>query len=704
MNRHSARPLGTDLRHAISTTCAAIALGAAGAAGAIDFSSDTVKASWDTTLSFTEAWRVKSPASDLIGIPEGGTARSVNADNGDLNFRIGDPFTQAYKLLTELSLKGEHYGMFVRASGLYDYQIMDHSTFRTPISSAAKDLSGSYLRLLDAFVYGKWSVGDQHPLELRLGNQVINWGETLFYQSGLNAVNAIDVAALHAPGAELQSAFWAQPMARVTMGFGETFSAEAFYMFSWRKTELDPVGTYYSTNDFVPRGGSQQFIGFGAYSDQGVDFRSLGGPLIPNFWVAPRTGDVNPKKSGQGGVALRFFLPQLGQGTEIALYAMQYASRTPVISSHTGTPAGIGNGAAAATAVAAAAKGVAAGLSLPAAIQLATGAGLQAAQKYGGDISAQTLAAYATIGANTYLSGGDVSAQAAQLANHEYIITTDYFAQYVENLQTFALSFNTQLGKTGLTWQGEVDYRHDTPLQYDGSEVVFATGTPFEAALLPLQGATLPGVCTAAFPTLTDCGQLAKNHVPYGPNEIVQGWGRYDVWQASTAITYSLPPMLGARQFLLIAEAGLTYIPGLPNKTSGGPNGNGLLIAGTGNNLPGNVAVASAAGASGGATEPLDRFATSTSWGYVAVAQLEYPSLIGAWNMKPQISWQQDVSGTSPLGGNFVQGRKTLGLSVNFNLQNRWDIGASYATYSGGGQWNQLRDRDWVSATLKYSF
>jgi len=703
MNRHLARALGTDLRRGISTALALAALGAALPAYAIDFQSDSgLSGSFDTTISFTDGWRVKSPDSRLIGLPEGGTARSVNADDGDLNYKAGQPFTQALKLLMELSLKYQNYGLFVRGSGLYDYQVMDQNTARTPISHAAKELSGHYTRLLDAFGYGKWQLGETHPLELRLGNQVINWGETTFFQSGLNAANALDVAALRQPGAELKEAFWAQPMVRATLGLSQNVSADAFVMFDWRKTELEPDGTYFSTNDFVTPGGYQQFIGFGAYSDQGVDFRPLGGNLIPNFWASPRAPDVPGKKSGQGGLALRFFLPNLGQGTEIAFYAMQYTSRTPVISTRTGTPAGIGNAIGAATTVGATAQALAGGLPVAAAIQAGAGAGYGAATAAGGNITPATLASYATIAANAYLSGGAAAAnyQAAQLANHEYIETTQFFAEYPDKLQTFAVSFNTQLGTTGIALQGELDYRHNTPLQFDGSELVFATGTPLEAALLPLQGLTMPGTCMAAFPTLSRCNQIGV----FGPDQVVQGWGRYDVWQASMLAKYALPKMLGASEVILIAEAGLTDVPSLPSKTSGGPNGQGLNLATPGTNLPGGVLEASAVGGSGGATEPLNRFATSTSWGYLALLQFSYPSLIGPWNVNPRVVWQQDVNGMSPLGGNFVEGRRTLGFGVAAELQNRWVIDLSYANYGGGGQYNLLRDRDFVAATIKYSF
>jgi len=40
--------------------------------------------------------------------------------------------------------------------------------------------------LLDAYVYGSFAVGDS-DLQFRLGNQVINWGESVFIQ-GVNQI------------------------------------------------------------------------------------------------------------------------------------------------------------------------------------------------------------------------------------------------------------------------------------------------------------------------------------------------------------------------------------------------------------------------------------------------------------------------------------------------------------------------------------
>ena len=70
-------------------------------------------------------------------------------------------------------------------------------------------------------------------------------------------------------------------------------------------TEPEPVGSYFSTNDFVPDGGSKVILGFGGFSDMGVDFRPLGpgSPFITNFQAVPRGTTQEPSDDGQFGVA-----------------------------------------------------------------------------------------------------------------------------------------------------------------------------------------------------------------------------------------------------------------------------------------------------------------------------------------------------------------------------------------------------------------
>jgi len=667
-------------------------------ARAVDFQQGAITGSWDTTVSFGSAWRLEAPDCNLIATANGGCGRSPNIDDGNLNYQKNDIFSKAFKAVSELSLNAGNVGAFIRGSALYDVDAMDGDTRRTPLSHDAKNLVGSYVRLLDAFGYWRFDLGAK-PSELRLGRQVVSWGESTFIQGGINTINHFDVSALRVPGSELKEAFLPQEMAVFNVQFSNQWSAQALYLFDWDDTEPEPAGSFFSANDFATPGGQRVVLGFGAYSDQGVDFRPLGGPLISNFQQVPRSDTRDPSDQGQFGFNVKLFLPGFNNGTELGLYFLNYHSRLPVISSHTGTQAGLGNAFGALNAAGAAAQALAGGQPLNSAIALGTALGVQRAAQAGGSLSAATAQQYATIGANTLLAGGDVTAQATNLATHEFAQTSTYFTEFPEDIKLLGLSFNTQLQKTGVALQGEVAYRKDVPLQFDDVELLFASLTPLEQGLATLRGTPLPATCLpGAGATLTRCNQVGA----FGLNQDIRGWELHDTWQAQATATKTFANLLHASQLVLVFESAVSYIEGLEDQLSGGPNGRGLRFNAPGTSVSGNAELA---GRHFNEVEPADRFATSTSWGYRLAGRLEYPGLIGAWNIIPRFSWQHDVNGTSPgPGGAFVEGRYGTTLGVAANLQATWELDVAYSKFGGAGRWNDLNDRDFVAASVKYSF
>ena len=99
------------------------------------------------------------------------------------------------------------------------------------------------------------------------------------------------------------------------------------------------------------------------------------------------------------------------------------------------------------------------------------------------------------------------------------------------------------------------------------------------------------------------------------------------------------------------------------------------------------------------------RFADETSWGYRAALRLDYLGLIGAWNFSPRFVWSHDVDGTTPgPGGNFVEGRYGATLGIGANYQSKLEFDLSYTIFGGAGRYNELTDRDFFAATVKYSF
>ena len=705
----------TDLRRRlIALALSAAALFAFHDAAAVEFANDagTLTGSWDTTISYGQAWRIESRDCRLVATANGGCGRSPNIDDGNLNYGT-DLYSSAFKAVTELSVNYQRVGAFVRASGFYDLDVQDGPTARTPLPKASRDLVGSYTRLLDAFAYARFDLGSM-PGELRVGRQAVSWGESTFIQNGISVINHFDVAALRVPGSELKEGFLPQEMVNLSLQFNDRWSAQAIYLTDWNSTIPEPAGSYFSANDFAVAGGDKVFLGFGAFSDQGVDFRPLGGTLISDFQAVKRAADKRPGDNGQYGFNVKYFAPDFNNGTEFGLYFLNYHSRLPLISGRTGSAAGVANAWGAANAAQGAVFGLAGGLPLAAAIAAGAQAGVAASRtnalRFVGDLSLVQAAEYATIAARTLLAGGGtagVGVQATNLATHEYAKTARYFVEYPEDIQMIGLSFNTQLQTGGIALQGELTYRKDVPLQYDDVELLFAALTPFEAGLGLLNAmapagtpltAFNPPACTTTTPSLNACNQLGR----YGVDQEIRGWGLHDTWQAQFTATKTFANVLKAAQMVVVLESAVSHVVDLPNKVSGGPNGRGLRYNGPGTSVSGNAELASR---HFNEVEPLNRFADSTSWGYRFAGRLEYPGLMGPWNVVPRFSWQHDVSGTSPgPGGNFVEGRYGLTLGVSANLRARWEIDFAWTTFGGAGRFNDINDRDFVASSIKYSF
>ncbi len=253
-----------------------------------------------------------------------------------------------------------------------------------------------------------------------------------------------------------------------------------------------------------------------------------------------------------------------------------------------------------------------------------------------------------------------------------------YWTEYPEDIQLYGVSFNTTVGTWA--WAGEVSYRPNLPLQKDDVEVLFAGLTP----LNPL----LPSYY------LQYKSQLGE----FGVGELIQGWDEHESWQGQTTITKIFGPdnLFKADQIAFVAEVGVNYVPDLPSwdvqryegpgtNTGGGPD----WTDGDWNNP---------------LTEP-DGFADDLSWGYRLATRFDYNNAIGAVTVSPRLGWGQDVSGTTPgPGGAFVDGTSQLTLGVSFGYLNEWLFDLSWTSYYGGGSYNLFRNRDFIAASVSYSF
>ncbi|MBI5693513.1 MAG: DUF1302 domain-containing protein [Verrucomicrobia bacterium] len=647
-----------SLIRALQVSCAALATGLfAPTASAIQFSNGELKGSFDTTLSFGGLYRLKNPSPDYYGTTnsfEGrpGTQNSVNADDGNLNYGKGWA-SELIKGNHDLELKFRNVGALVR--GYWFHDLKADETLRTPLSDQAKDRVVSGAQLLDLYGRVHFEIAGGMPFDLRIGRQVLSLGESTFIPNGINVVNSADLAKLRVPGSELKEALLPVNMVKVSLGLTPNITVEPFWLLEFRRNELEPAGTYFSTNDFATRGGSTVWLGFGSIADLGS---TIGG--------ISREKDRDAGNFNQYGLATRILAPGLNN-TEFGLYYSRYNSRSPVISAR--TPTVPVNTDLTGPLTAAFIRG-----GVPAAQ-----AGPQAAAIF--QLIVKSSVAPATLTPVEIATLQSASVQAAiagarQIALLTAAATGRYFTEYVEGLNLWGVSFNTSLGSSGISWQGEISLKNDVPLQLDDVELLFSA----LSTLAPQFGAN---------------NQIGNFLGQYGRE--VSGYRKHNVWTAQSTVTKVFGPMLGAQQFTLLGEVGGVWVNLPPREV--------LRYDGPGSFTAGSAAAMIGAGFPQFPATRQEAFADEFSWGYQILGRLDYNNILPNVNMQPSIAFTQDVRGNTPLPlGNFVHGRRSLNLAVEFNYRNAWSFELRYVNFSGAGRFNLFADRDYFATTVKYSF
>src|SRR5262245_49529377 len=151
-----------------------------------DFRIADVEGLANVTLAYGLLARTQGRDKDLIAIANGGTFPSANTDDGDLN---QDPGLVSNMVRTtgEVTLRWRNFGAYVRGFAFYDFQQELHDLARTQLSNKALDSVGKNIGLLDHYLSGRFHV-DGVPIQLRLGDQVINWGEASFLRFGVDTI------------------------------------------------------------------------------------------------------------------------------------------------------------------------------------------------------------------------------------------------------------------------------------------------------------------------------------------------------------------------------------------------------------------------------------------------------------------------------------------------------------------------------------
>jgi hypothetical protein len=733
-----------------------ILMALSGPASAFNFGWDELSGSLDSQVSLGAAWRADDRDPRLIGksnlnpglclrreadgsiagdgcnstsdpalnnafVAQPGSFSS-NGDNGNLNYDKGDLVAGAFKLTSDLNLSWRNYGALIRGSYFYDAVNTDFeethpdTTFqprKTDRPKGVEKLVGNDLQRLDSYVFGSFPFLGDRQLTVRVGDQVLNWGESTFLlANSLNHIAPPSLARLRAPAFDVKELFVPVGMVYLGTELMPSLSLEAFYQYKWAPAVPDPVGSFYSTSDILGEGGTHAMLSFSKAPEdptQSYDPKTNAditclltgcetdrtGLFSSSSRTILRDEDRLPDDGGEYGFKLTYFAEALNGGTEFGLYHSNTHSRLPIASAYAANASCIGDG-----------SGVVQALS-----PLECGPPLPG------------------IGPIGFLG----------LANEPLPVeTARVFAEYPEDIKLYGLSFNTTIGDWA--WSGEVAYRPNQPLQIHSTDLLLASLQPaFPATDVPVcagAGLVIPGFpapigdCAPGLPVVTvipgrrsavpDFVETRYRGNTVTPGAYVQGYEEMKVANFGTSFlnTIGASNPFKADQIVVVFELGATKVfdmPGLDElqfnaagadtHISGGADG----TAGLGGNTLGSGCLANGDNATACRQNPTaadpQAFPDDMAWGFRNVWVLRYQDALYGVNLEPLLGWFRDIDGIAPgPGENFIEGRNTYLLGLRFDYLNQWSGEMRYTAESGAGKNNPRIDRDVLSLNVRYEF
>lgn len=663
-------------------TALAAAIAAAGAVSPayalFTYEEGDFKVQLDTTVSVGAAWRADDRDYRSVGDFNAAAAQAAgdnpsgqshlhgtsSQDNSNLLWKKGSTYSEVVKVSADLEINYKNFGAFVRGKSYYDNRIVNGDGVTDLPAYYRQNANGDPLEpaqsqgaggdILDAFVWGDFDLNGM-PLNVRLGRQVISWGESVLFSNGINTINPIDVNAFLTPGSEVKDALIPLAAAYASLGVTENLSLEAFVLLEWKETELPACGTYFSTTDLAGPNCWGGFYAGGTDTSSGTSTAPFT-PYASEAVRLPRGDDLEPDDSGQFGLAARYFAESIE--TEFGLYYINYHSQAPLLSGYMPTT--------------------------PGNIPLAT---------YRGLVIANPANPLGPLGMTT------------ALPNAEYVI------EYPEDIQLFGASFNTTFdfglpgGATSVS--GEISMRKDQPFQLeDGDTIGGLIGLP----AISCYDAPTPYDCYTKY----EPGEYSAGYVQrdYFQAELafihffdqVLGASR---WTVLLDIAGSYMDLPSKDEYLLNSSYNATLnVPGIRDNLVS--TGQLSVLFGGLPQVPYDIfmnQVWNILGSGSAYPEDSDYYPTSGAWGYKMRLTGDYANVFAGVNLRPTISFSHDVYGVTPGPiTNFLQNRKALGLSLEAEYLNTYTMNIGYTDFYGAEPYNQLADRDFYSLSVSASF
>lgn len=314
--------------------CALLALGACVAAPAtagepVVFDNG-MKLDWRVNTTYTLSGRLESQDRKL--------AANAGGNDGNNNFDRGSLTANRLGLFLDATLSKGDTGFVLSASSFYDDVYHQSNDNPGPVNKAgdpdeftskARKYHGGYSRILDAYLYSSFDLGEASRATVRAGSHVVAWGEALFFPGISLAQGPADGTKTGIPGTETKDQLLPEDQLSMMLEVTPQWSVLAHAQYGWHETLAPAPGSFLSTSDGVGKGGTclQSYVSIPAVPGVFPGFNGCA--------FGKRGKDIKPDDTGQWGIGTRY---RVTDETELGLYYLNFHDRTPLPEINAFTP------------------------------------------------------------------------------------------------------------------------------------------------------------------------------------------------------------------------------------------------------------------------------------------------------------------------------------------------------------------------------